>query len=184
MAASPLAHPWPDPLRPGPAWAWQPPRPFPALIFRASLAVAAPRPPSARAPSLPRHDLELRVLLSQLQPALDAWFLEAFRQEAARRAWRADLALHTPRLPAASPPATRPTDTLADRRERLLDALEQGLRLASASAGWLSRPERNHHLAWHAAQIGRRARELARHPAAGPLARELQLLVAALARHR
>ncbi len=190
MASSPFAPRPASALRPGPAWAWQAPRPFPALTWLCARLAASgqPRPqPALRlAPSAAaRLDCALRLLFSCALPTLDDAFLLALRAELGRRAWRLEQAASAPRpAEAAWPPcpAQEEDEDLDQRRARLVAAVEQGLGLVEPSASRLSRPVRQLWLLRQARQVGQRWGELQRHPQAGTSAQELELLLAGLRR--
>ncbi len=172
MASSSSARPHSLFIRPGPAWAWFPPRPFPALVWlRERLAVTgAAQPQPAVRPVLSaaaRLDFWLRLLFSQAFPVLEESFLLGLRAELGRRMWSqarpAGMArsLERARLLLASE-----GEEVEQRRERLAAAVEAGLTWVEAPAKQLSHPVRSL-LLRQEGEIGRCWLERASHPAAG-----------------
>jgi hypothetical protein len=135
-------------------------------------------------PSRPDHwrrDLELRLLFSYLPETLRSLLFPALRLLAVRRApWREEraLTLTAVLLEERRSDDARASGTLAGLRQALIAEVELGLGMLEMPLEQLSRTQRNYWLARRAARIGRLADDLARHPEARPLERELERALA------
>ena len=163
-------------MRPFPAHRWLEQR-YPFQVSRASLSrIARPLTPAER------HTLESTLLLSRLPDALRPTLLAALQVQLARRhPWSAERALTLTQVLVAERRSddARASGTLAGLRQALVTEFALGVATIEMPPEQLSRPQRNYWLARRAARIGRLADDLARHPAALPLARELQRTLAA-----
>jgi hypothetical protein len=163
-------------IRPGAASLWFPPRPFPALLWLAQRPTSAASTPRLRgAGTLPRQEMELRLLFSRCPLRPDEDFYVSLRIELGRRAWSLEHAIGAPRADWSAAPGAD-TD-LNKLRARLVAEAHLGLAIVETAPIRYPRPVRNVLLARHARHIGQRLDDLLRHKEAGSLSDELTRLL-------